>query len=64
MAGRMPSVSDSSLKAAKASSSVTATYSARRLSLRKLCSGPPGIIETRRDAMSLRDLAVYILHKV
>src|SRR5690606_26143711 len=42
-AGRMPSVRVSLWKAASASSSVTPTYSARPVSLRKACSGPtPG----------------------
>src|SRR6185312_12187519 len=42
-AGMMPSVRHSSWNAASASSSVTATYSARLLSLSHACSGPtPG----------------------
>ena len=42
-AGMMPSVRHSSWNAASASSSVTATYSARLLSFSQACSGPtPG----------------------
>src|SRR6185436_5975183 len=42
-AGMMPSLRQSAWKAASASSSVTATYSARPLSLSQACSGPtPG----------------------
>src|SRR6185436_4952345 len=42
-AGMMPSLRHSSWKAARASSSVTATYSARLLSFSQACSGPtPG----------------------
>src|SRR6476659_11475663 len=42
-AGMMPSLRHSSWNAASASSSVTATYSARLLSLSHACSGPtPG----------------------
>ena len=64
-AGMMPSSRHRSWNACSASSSVTATYSARPLSFSHACSGPDaGIVEPGGDRMRLDDLAVLVLQQI